>query len=86
MAADSGQQLERREAGLVVIFVPKVPIWKVRNFNQLCLALWATSRRPLRYRPCLKTPCGRFGEGVTANVRFNAVVETGVPGFIPRAK
>jgi diketogulonate reductase-like aldo/keto reductase len=25
-------------------------------------------------------------EGITANVRFNAVVETGVPGFIPRAK
>ena len=24
-------------------------------------------------------------EGVTAKVRFNAVVETGVPGFIPRA-
>ncbi len=24
-------------------------------------------------------------EGITANVRFNAVVETGVPGFIPRA-
>jgi diketogulonate reductase-like aldo/keto reductase len=25
-------------------------------------------------------------EGITANVRFNSVVETGVPGFIPRAK
>jgi diketogulonate reductase-like aldo/keto reductase len=25
-------------------------------------------------------------EGITMNVRFNAVVETGVPGFIPRAK
>jgi hypothetical protein len=25
-------------------------------------------------------------EGITANVRFNAVVETGVPGFIPRTK
>jgi diketogulonate reductase-like aldo/keto reductase len=25
-------------------------------------------------------------EGINANVRFNAVVETGVPGFIPRAK
>jgi diketogulonate reductase-like aldo/keto reductase len=25
-------------------------------------------------------------EGIKANVRFNAVVETGVPGFIPRAK
>ena len=24
-------------------------------------------------------------EGITANVRFNAVVETGVPGFIPRS-
>jgi len=24
-------------------------------------------------------------DGITANVRFNAVVETGVPGFIPRA-
>ena len=23
-------------------------------------------------------------EGITANVRFNSVVETGVPGFIPR--
>ncbi len=25
-------------------------------------------------------------EGINANVRFNAVVETGVPGFIPRTK
>jgi diketogulonate reductase-like aldo/keto reductase len=25
-------------------------------------------------------------EGITANVRFNTVVHTGVPGFIPRAK
>jgi diketogulonate reductase-like aldo/keto reductase len=25
-------------------------------------------------------------DGITTNVRFNAVVETGVPGFIPRAK
>jgi diketogulonate reductase-like aldo/keto reductase len=25
-------------------------------------------------------------EGITTNVRFNAVVGTGVPGFIPRAK
>ena len=25
-------------------------------------------------------------EGITANVRFNTVVETGVPGFIPRGK
>jgi diketogulonate reductase-like aldo/keto reductase len=25
-------------------------------------------------------------EGITTSVRFNAVVETGVPGFIPRAK
>jgi diketogulonate reductase-like aldo/keto reductase len=25
-------------------------------------------------------------EGITSQVRFNAVVETGVPGFIPRAK
>ena len=24
-------------------------------------------------------------EGITANVRFNTVVQTGVPGFIPRA-
>jgi hypothetical protein len=24
--------------------------------------------------------------GITTSVRFNAVVETGVPGFIPRAK
>ena len=24
-------------------------------------------------------------EGITTNVRFNTVVETGVPGFIPRA-
>jgi len=24
-------------------------------------------------------------EGITANVRFNSVVDTGVPGFIPRA-
>jgi diketogulonate reductase-like aldo/keto reductase len=28
---------------------------------------------------------GEIREGITANVRFNPVVETGVPGFIPRA-
>ena len=27
-----------------------------------------------------------ISEGVTSRVRFNSVVETGVPGFIPRAK
>ncbi len=27
-----------------------------------------------------------IGEGIKARVRFNAVVETGVPGFIPRGK
>ena len=25
-------------------------------------------------------------EGITTNIRFNSVVHTGVPGFIPRAK
>jgi hypothetical protein len=25
-------------------------------------------------------------EGITSRVRFNAVVKTGVPGFIPRGK
>ena len=25
-------------------------------------------------------------EGITTNVRFNTVVETGVPGFIPRGR
>jgi diketogulonate reductase-like aldo/keto reductase len=25
-------------------------------------------------------------EGITSEIRFNAVVNTGVPGFIPRAK
>jgi hypothetical protein len=27
-----------------------------------------------------------ISEGITSRVRFNAVVKTGVPGFIPRAK
>jgi diketogulonate reductase-like aldo/keto reductase len=27
-----------------------------------------------------------INEGITSRIRFNAVVETGVPGFIPRAK
>src|SRR4029079_19073457 len=27
-----------------------------------------------------------ISEGIKSRVRFNAVVETGVPGFIPRAK
>jgi diketogulonate reductase-like aldo/keto reductase len=27
-----------------------------------------------------------ISEGITSRIRFNAVVETGVPGFIPRAK
>jgi hypothetical protein len=25
-------------------------------------------------------------EGITSRIRFNAVVQTGVPGFIPREK
>ena len=27
-----------------------------------------------------------ISEGITSRIRFNAVVQTGVPGFIPRAK
>ena len=27
-----------------------------------------------------------ISEGIKSRVRFNAVVETGVPGFIPRGK
>ena len=46
---------------------------------------WQYPERTLRYRPCLKTPCEEIREGITTNVRFNTVVETGVPGFIPRA-
>ena len=43
--------------------------------------------RELRhFRPYLKTPCGRFGSASPTSSRFNTVVETGVPGFIPRAR
>jgi len=29
---------------------------------------------------------GEISEGIKSRVRFNTVVETGVPGFIPRGK
>ena len=34
-------------------------------------------------RPCRKTPCRRSATGVATKIRFNSVVETGVPGSFP---
>src|SRR3954470_11388012 len=53
-------------------------------------ALLTTSKTPGRIRENFDTSAipesdvREISEGVTSRVRFNAVVETGVPGFIPR--
>jgi diketogulonate reductase-like aldo/keto reductase len=67
---------------------------------QVCLA-WAvqrgtafltTSTNPARIRENFdisalpEDAMREIRDGITTNVRFNAVVETGVPGFIPRAR
>jgi Aldo/keto reductase family len=44
--------------------------------------LWNTNHRPERVKPAMKEISG----GIKTRQRFNAVVETGVPGFIPRGK
>ena len=53
-------------------------------------ALLTTSKTPSRIRENFDVSAipedaiREITEGITSRVRFNAVVETGVPGFIPR--
>jgi diketogulonate reductase-like aldo/keto reductase len=55
-------------------------------------ALLTTSRTPARIRENFdvsaipEDAAREISEGIQSRVRFNAVVETGVPGFIPRGK
>ena len=55
-------------------------------------ALLTTSKTPSRIKENFdvstlpEDAMREISEGITSRVRFNAVVETGVPGFIPRAK
>ena len=55
-------------------------------------ALLTTSKTPSRIKENFEVSTlpqdamQEISEGITSRVRFNAVVETGVPGFIPRAK
>jgi alcohol dehydrogenase (NADP+) len=55
-------------------------------------ALLTTSKNPSRIKENFEVSTlpedamREISEGVKSQVRFNAVVETGVPGFIPRAK
>ncbi len=55
-------------------------------------ALLTTSKNPVRIKENFDVSAipedamREINEGVTSRVRFNSVVETGVPGFIPRAK
>jgi diketogulonate reductase-like aldo/keto reductase len=55
-------------------------------------ALLTTSKTPGRIKENFEVSAipddavSEISEGVTSRVRFNAVVETGVPGFIPRGK
>ena len=55
-------------------------------------ALLTTSKTPSRIKENLEVSTlpqdamQEISEGITSRVRFNAVVETGVPGFIPRGK
>src|ERR1700730_1998705 len=55
-------------------------------------ALLTTSKTPSRIKenfevsPLPQDAVREISEGIKSRVRFNAVVETGVPGFIPRGK
>jgi diketogulonate reductase-like aldo/keto reductase len=55
-------------------------------------ALLTTSKTPSRIKenfevsPLPQDAMREIGEGIKSRVRFNSVVETGVPGFIPRGK
>jgi diketogulonate reductase-like aldo/keto reductase len=55
-------------------------------------ALLTTSKTPSRIKENFdvstlpQDAMREISEGITSRVRFNAVVETGVPGFIPRGK
>ena len=55
-------------------------------------ALLTTSKTPSRIKENFEVSTlpqdamQEISEGITSRVRFNAVVETGVPGFIPRGK
>jgi diketogulonate reductase-like aldo/keto reductase len=55
-------------------------------------ALLTTSKTPSRIKENFdvstlpETAIREISEGITSRVRFNAVVETGIPGFIPRAQ
>ena len=55
-------------------------------------ALLTTSKTPSRIKENFEVSTlpeeavREISEGIKLQVRFNAVVETGVPGFIPRAK
>jgi diketogulonate reductase-like aldo/keto reductase len=55
-------------------------------------ALLTTSKTPSRIKENFEVSTlpqdamREISEGITTRVRFNAVVETGVPGFIPRGK
>ncbi|MEA1652229.1 aldo/keto reductase [Nitrospirillum sp. BR 11164] len=43
-------------------------------------------RENLEITPLPEEAMGEIRHGIATNVRFNAVIETGVPGFIPRAR
>ncbi len=55
-------------------------------------ALLTTSKNPSRIRENFEVSAipeeamREISDGIKSRVRFNAVVETGVPGFIPRKK
>ncbi|MFZ0708700.1 MAG: hypothetical protein WAM53_01540 [Terrimicrobiaceae bacterium] len=55
-------------------------------------ALLTTSKTPSRIKENFdvstlpENPMRDISEGIKSRVRFNAVVETGVPGFIPRGR
>ncbi len=55
-------------------------------------ALLTTSKNPTRIQENFDVSAipedavREISDGITSRIRFNAVVETGVPGFIPRGK
>jgi diketogulonate reductase-like aldo/keto reductase len=80
--------------------IPQVPILVLLAFAQVLLA-WAvqrgtalltTSKTPSRIKENFnistlpEDAMKEISEGIKTRQRFNAVVETGVPGFIPRGR
>jgi alcohol dehydrogenase (NADP+) len=80
---------------LVLISIPLGLYWLLRPKSraiQRGTALLTTTKTPSRLQENYdvstlpEDAMREINEGIKSRMRFNAVVETGVPGFIPRGK